>query len=129
MKSGSDLIAKISQLQDKKKYQELNWEGSFQDYLDIVANNPKVTRNAYQRMYDMIKSYGSNDFYEYKKKITRYHFFDDPIENGRDSVFGIDIHLMKLVRVFRSAALGYGTEKRIILLHGPVGSAKSTIAR
>ena len=24
---------------------------------------------------------------------------------------------------------GYGTEKRIILLHGPVGSAKSTIAR
>src|SRR5262249_50654647 len=27
------------------------------------------------------------------------------------------------------AALGYGTEKRVILLHGPVGSAKSTICR
>ena len=36
---------------------------------------------------------------------------------------------MKLVRVLRAAALGYGPEKRVILLHGPVGSAKSTIAR
>jgi len=36
---------------------------------------------------------------------------------------------MKLVHFFKSAALGYGTEKRVLLLHGPVGSAKSTIAR
>ena len=36
---------------------------------------------------------------------------------------------MKLVNVFKSAAQGYGTEKRVILLHGPVGSSKSTIAR
>jgi serine protein kinase len=36
---------------------------------------------------------------------------------------------MKFVNVLRSAALGYGTEKRVILLHGPVGSAKSTICR
>src|SRR6185369_17292308 len=28
-----------------------------------------------------------------------------------------------------SAAEGYGTDKRILLLHGPVGSSKSTIAR
>jgi serine protein kinase len=39
------------------------------------------------------------------------------------------VPLMKLVNVFKSAALGYGTEKRVILLHGPVGSSKSTIAR
>ncbi|MFN8672740.1 MAG: serine protein kinase [Candidatus Sericytochromatia bacterium] len=129
MKSGSQLVAKINELQDKRKYQELNWEGTFEEYLDLVVNNPKVTRNAYQRLYDMIVSYGQHEYNEYKKKITRYKFFDDPIENGKDSVFGIDIHLMKLVRVFKSAALGYGTEKRIILLHGPVGSAKSTVAR
>ena len=30
---------------------------------------------------------------------------------------------------FRSASEGYGTDKRILLLHGPVGSSKSTIAR
>ena len=33
------------------------------------------------------------------------------------------------MNVLKSAAQGYGTERRIILLHGPVGSAKSTIAR
>jgi hypothetical protein len=36
---------------------------------------------------------------------------------------------MRLMNVLKSAAQGYGTERRIILLHGPVGSAKSTIAR
>jgi serine protein kinase len=36
---------------------------------------------------------------------------------------------MKLVNVLKAAALGYGPEKRVILLHGPVGSAKSTICR
>ncbi len=36
---------------------------------------------------------------------------------------------MQLVDFFKSAAQGYGTEKRILLLHGPVGSSKSTIAR
>jgi serine protein kinase len=48
---------------------------------------------------------------------------------GDDAVFGLDITLMKLVNTFRSAAYGYGTDKRVILLHGPVGSAKSTIVR
>ena len=36
---------------------------------------------------------------------------------------------MSLVDFFKSAAQGYGTERRILLLHGPVGSAKSTICR
>ena len=36
---------------------------------------------------------------------------------------------MKLVSVFKSAARGFGTERRVLLLHGPVGSAKSTITR
>jgi serine protein kinase len=44
-------------------------------------------------------------------------------------VFGLDIPLMRLVHVLRAASEGYGPEKRVILLHGPVGSSKSTIAR
>ncbi|HMP17035.1 MAG TPA: serine protein kinase, partial [Gemmatales bacterium] len=46
-----------------------------------------------------------------------------------DAIYGLDRTLSQLVNVFKSAALGYGTERRVILLHGPVGSAKSTIAR
>ncbi|HCU25687.1 MAG TPA: serine protein kinase, partial [Deltaproteobacteria bacterium] len=55
--------------------------------------------------------------------------FEDPFENGKDGIFGLDLHLMKLVHLFKSAAQRYGAEKRIFLLHGPVGSSKSTIAR
>jgi serine protein kinase len=77
----------------------------------------------------MIITFGTTKYTEYKKDIVRYNFFDDPFDNGKDAVYGIDVHLMKLVNFFKSAAAGYGTEKRILLLHGPVGSAKSSIAR
>jgi len=110
-------------------FTHLHWKGTFKEYIDLIASNPKVTRNAFQRMYDMIISFGTSTYSEYKKEITRYHFFDDPFDNGADAVFGIDVHLMKLVNFFKSAASGYGTEKRVLLLHGPVGSAKSSIAR
>jgi serine protein kinase len=95
----------------------------------MVKKNPSIARNAFQRMYDMILTHGTDSFIEYKKEITRYKFFDDPIGNGADAVFGLDVQIMKLVNFFKSAAYGYGTEKRVLLLHGPVGSAKSTLAR
>ena len=110
-------------------FTHLHWSGSFQDYLNMVSGDRQIVRNAFQRVHDMIMSFGTSTYTEYKKEITRYHFFDDPIENGKEAVFGIDVHLMKLVNFFKSAAAGYGTEKRVLLLHGPVGSAKSSIAR
>lgn len=110
-------------------FTHLNWSGSFQDYLNVVSEDPRVARNSFQRVHDMIMSFGTSNYTEYKKDIVRYHFFDDPINNGKDAVFGIDVHLMKFVNFFKAAAAGYGTEKRVLLLHGPVGSAKSSIAR
>ncbi len=118
----------LSEWKGADRFKELTWSGTFDEYLSIVKKNPKVTRNAFQRMYDMVMEAGTEEYIDVKKKIVHYKFFDD-IENGKDAVFGIDISLMKLVNVLRSAALGYGTEKRVILLHGPVGSAKSTICR
>ena len=124
-----DLMSMVKGLQDISGYMDLNWEGSFSDYLHIVEKNPKVARTAFQRIYDMIMSYGTEEFTEYKKRITHYKFFDDPMENGRDAVFGLGVHIMKLLNAFKAAARQYGTEKRILLLHGPVGSAKSTVVR
>jgi serine protein kinase len=105
------------------------WTGTFQEYLDMVKTNPKISRNAFQRMFDMIIEAGTEEYVDFKKPVVRYKFFDDLGNKGKDAVFGLDIPLMKLVNVLKSAALGYGTEKRVILLHGPVGSAKSTICR
>ncbi|MBC7752954.1 MAG: serine protein kinase [Moraxellaceae bacterium] len=106
-----------------------HWSGTFFEYLDLVKKNPKLSRNAYQRMYDMILEAGTEEYIDFKKQVIRYKFFDDLPNNGKDAVFGLDVQLMKLVNVLKAAALGYGTEKRVILLHGPVGSAKSTICR
>lgn len=125
----SELINLIKQNQKQDEYQQFNWKGSLDDYLVLVKKQPKVARNAFERVYDMILSYGSEEYVEFKKKITKYNFFSDPAGDGKDAIYGLDVHLMKLVNVFKSAAQGYGTEKRVVLLHGPVGSSKSTIAR
>src|SRR6476659_4439880 len=122
-------VERIAKLQDSKQYAELHWEGSFEDYLNLVRQNPRVTRTAFQRIYDMILSHGKTEYIDNKKKLIRYHFFSDERFGGKDAIYGLDVPLMKLVNVFHSAARGYGTEKRVILLHGPVGSSKSTIAR
>jgi len=119
----------LGDLGSVNEFRNFHWEGNFSEYLDIVKKNPSVCRNAFQRMYDMVLSWGTGSYVEYKKNIVRYKFFDDPIDHGKDAVFGLDVQLMKLVHFFKSAAYGYGTEKRVLLLHGPVGSAKSTIAR
>ncbi len=125
----SEAMNSLHKLYNVEAYQELHWEGDFDDYLNIVRENPNILRNAYQRMYDMIMSYGMEEYIDSKKRIVRYKFFQGEQFGGGDAVYGLDIPLMKLVNFFKSAALNYGTEKRVLLLHGPVGSAKSTIAR
>lgn len=119
----------IKSLAEKNKVYHAHWQGTFWEYLELVKMNPAITRNAFQRMYDMILSAGTEEYIDFKKPIIRYKFFDDIENNGKDAVFGLDVPLMKLVNVLKAAALGYGPEKRVILLHGPVGSAKSTICR
>jgi serine protein kinase len=125
----SGMVSKIAAMQDYDLYRDIAWEGSFEDYLEIVRKTPQVTRNAFQRVYDMIIRYGTEEYTDSKKKLVRYNFFKDEIDGGKDAVFGLDIPLMRLVHVLKAASEGYGPEKRVILLHGPVGSAKSTIAR
>src|SRR5690349_10543816 len=129
MASAHAILDTIRSSLDLTDYKKLHWEGGFSDYLETVLATPGVTRTAYQRLYDMILSHGTDDVYENKDKITRFKFFTEFATKNADGIYGLDRPLMQLVNTFKSAALGYGTERRVILLHGPVGSAKSTIAR
>ena len=126
---GSNFNEILKTWNNSRQYQDLTWTGGFSDYMDLVRKEPKITRNAFQRMFDMIIEKGTEEYVDVKKSMIHYNFFDDRDNNGADAVFGLDISLMRLMNVLRSAAMGYGTEKRVILLHGPVGSAKSTICR
>jgi serine protein kinase len=129
MSERSTLLARIEQLQDTSSFRGQHWEGTFEDYLEIVRQDPRIARTAFQRLYDMIVSYGYEEYTRYRETLVHYRFFDDPFENGKDAIFGLDKSLMELVRMFQSAARRYGTERRVLLLHGPVGTAKSTIVR
>ena len=129
MSHGQGIVDLISQRQDLTQFRKKHWEGSFAEYLDLVAADPKVTRNSFERVYDMILSYGCDSYEVAREKRVHYKFFDDPEDQGADAVFGLDEALQQLVNAFKSAAQGYGIEKRVLLLHGPVGSSKSTIAR
>jgi serine protein kinase len=129
MSKGKGILNAVRQQQNLSDYRKKHWEGSFDEYLDIVTEHPEVCRSAYQRLYDMILSHGTDDHYENKEKITRYRFFTEFAAKHGDAIFGLDRPLMHLVNAFKSAAKGYGTERRVLLLHGPVGSSKSTIAR
>jgi serine protein kinase len=123
------VVSLIREMQDVHGFRERHWEGSFEDYLDVVKRNPTVARSAYQRLYDMIVSYGTEEYTRNRQTLVHYKFFDDPFDLGRDAIYGLDQALFQLVQAFESAARRYGTEKRVLLLHGPVGSAKSTIVR
>ncbi len=75
------------------QFRRKNWEGTFEEYLDLVAADPRVTRNAFERVYDMIMSYGTETYEEDREKHVRYRFFNDPDDDGRDAVFGLDASL------------------------------------
>lgn len=126
---GRSLVSVIGELQDVDGFRDRYWSGTFEEYLAIVRDDPAVARSAFQRLYDMIVSYGTEEYTWNRETIIHYPFFDDPFDGGRDAIYGMDKSLMQLVQIFESAARRYGTEKRVLLLHGPVGSAKSTIVR
>src|SRR5688572_12363669 len=130
MTIGKSIVSLIAGRQDLEQFRRKSWVGTFEEYLDLVRDDPKVTRNAFERVYDMVISYGTNVYEESRGvKRTHFKFFDDPDNGGRDAVFGLDETLESFVNALMSAAKGYGIEKRVLLLHGPVGSSKSTIAR
>ncbi|HOO17191.1 MAG TPA: serine protein kinase [Phycisphaerae bacterium] len=129
MAKRDELLEIVDRHLDSESFRQQHWEGTFWEYLDMVLANPRIARNAFQRIYDMILYSGTQRYTSMKQEYVHYKFFDDPFDNGADAVYGLDGALMRLVDCFKSAAQGYGTDRRILLLHGPVGSSKSTIVR
>ena len=110
-----DILNKLKSYREEEE--RLKWEGTFNDYLKIVKEQPEVAQSAHSRVYNMIKSAGITE----KDGHNVYHFFDDEI-------FGLDEALEKLVEeYFHPAAKRLDVKKRILLLMGPVSGGKSTI--
>lgn len=111
-----DILKRIAEYQNREK--ELQWEGTFAEYLDIIKKNPRVAQTAHSRVYNMIAKAGIETDSQGNKK---YLFFSKEL-------FGLERAIERLVEeYFHSAARRLDVRKRILLLMGPVSGGKSTI--
>ena len=72
-----------------------------------MRERPQVTRNAFQRVYDMIlplRRRGVHRQQEEARSATTSS--RDPIDDGKDAIFGLDIPLMRLCTCCKAAAAG-----------------------
>jgi len=102
----------------RQQQKELNWSGTFEQYLDIAIANPHVAELAHARIYDMIMEEGVE---EGRDGMPRYRFFSKQL-------FGLEKPIAQIAEYFSAAAKRLEPRKRILLLMGPVGGGKSTVA-
>ncbi len=123
-----NLKARINSSVDLEGFSKLNEVIDFSEYLNRIIENPKLIRSSVQRIYDMVMSGGRETILIDGDTLYRYNFFTNP-ENPDDAISGIEKSLHQLMQKIEGAANASGPDKRIILLVGPVGSAKTTIVR
>jgi len=110
--------ALLKRIEEHRMSEEsLRWEGTFADYLELVARNPSVTQFAHARIYNMIISHGVEEV----NGVRRYRFFEQEL-------FGLERALERLMEDYlHPAARRLDVRKRILLLMGPVSGGKSTL--
>jgi len=97
---------------------QLEWEGTFAEYFELVKQRPELAQLSHARVHRMIMDAGVTKRDD--DSPPQYSFFSEEL-------FGLDESLDELVQYFRSAARRMEVRKRILLLMGPPGGGKSTI--
>lgn len=100
---------------------------SFEEYLEEVASHPqRHLRDASRYLLDTIHSFGSSELQRPYGSLKRYHIFDAPFDGGIDAVSGQEEAQNQLVGLLDDF-VREGRSNRLLLLHGPNGSAKTSI--
>lgn len=112
---------------NRETFKTLAWEGDLADFLSMLVAEPyKHTRTSYQLAFDMIEHFGFEEFEDNGETVRRYRLFDDPFGDGKNAIYGLERTIARLVKYIRAGAREEGKE-RIFILHGPVGTAKTSI--
>ncbi len=102
---------------------------SFAEYLALVVAEPmRQLRSSTQYIVDCFEHYGSSMVKYPWGEVRRFHLFDAPWVHGEDQLFGQEHVQNSVYRILRSFVQD-GRPNKLILLHGPNGSAKSTFIR
>jgi predicted Ser/Thr protein kinase len=99
---------------------------SFDEYFTLFAQQPeRQGRSAAQYLKDVFDHFGTEDKKHPYGTLTRWKLFDVPFDGGRDRLVGQE---EAQARVYRALAnfTREGRVNKLLLLHGPNGSAKST---
>ena len=99
---------------------------SFGEFLEQIAREPRTrVRGAAQYVRDMFDYYGTRQVRGVEGPIRRFNLFDAPMSGGRDKVWGQE-EAQNEVYKHLTAFCEKGRIDKLIMLHGPNGSAKST---
>ena len=99
---------------------------SFDEYLQLVQREPWVTRDTFQLLHDMLLSSGVDHSISPGKPIKHhYQFFENSDRVGGYVVFGQQKAKENLVEKINNASRGLEASKRLWILLGPPGAAKS----
>lgn len=102
---------------------------SFEEYLAEVAKKPKLhLRGSAQYFDDMIESFGSYIIETPIKNLKRYRLFDAEFADGNGRVFGQERVARAIIGQLKNFVRA-GRVDKLLLLHGPNGSAKTTIVQ
>lgn len=105
---------------------------SFSEYLELFAQDPlRHSRDASRYLRDVFDHFGTTKVRYPWGEFTRFNLFDLPWEAGegkkkRGALVGQEHVQEEIYRVLSNFARE-GKPNRLILLHGPNGSAKSTL--
>jgi serine protein kinase len=99
---------------------------SFSEYLTLFVNDTaRQVRSAAQYLRDVFDHFGTSAVRSPRGNLTRWKLFDCPWEGGEGSLKGQEEVQASVYRLISNFARE-GRTNRLILLHGPNGSAKST---
>ena len=99
---------------------------TFDDYLALIRSEPWVTRSSPQLLHDLLLSSGvQHSIIAGKPVFHQYKFFEDTELIGNNVVFGQQRAKENLVEKIDNASRGAEASKRLWILLGPPGSAKS----
>src|SRR4051812_5939057 len=99
---------------------------SFAEYVTLFSAEPaRQLRSAAQYVRDVFDHFGTEPVRTPRGPMIRWRLFDCPWDAGKDSLMGQEEVQAAAYRLISNFARE-GRTNRLILLHGPNGSAKST---
>jgi len=124
--NASDTLEQISE-RIRDDYQATRRILTFEEYLEACLADPKTHfRNSSEYILDCFDAYGAEEIERPMGAESHWKLFDAPFESGQDKLVGqenVQNQIYRVLKNFKRQAV----VNKLILLHGPNGSSKSSI--